>query len=194
LGALHEVRYHGIQVPENENTGSQDDSKSGPFEPLIGQKAQGCWLGYGSVLFLEFGEPQPLNDLRKHPPGEWGLSCDKILWRIEQGDRVLAGSEDDRPIMRSAIEQIDGRILVSGEISQSTGDSLLEFTDHLVLKTFVTTSEEDARWWLRHRYLRCTGAGVSAGLGRERSGSMTSRDAETLEEFSRVLWGAHFAD
>jgi hypothetical protein len=136
-------------VSENKNAGGRDDS--GPFAPLIGQKAQGCWLGYGSVLFLEFGEPQPLQDGQRHPQGEWSLSCDKILWRIEQGDHVLAGSEDDRPVMESAIEQINGRILVSGEISQSTGDSLLEFTDHLLVKTFVTTSEEDARWSFRHR-------------------------------------------
>ena len=135
---------------EDENAGSQDDPKPGPFAPLIGQKTQGCWLGYGSVLFLEFGEPQPINDLKRHHSGEWSLWCDKILWRIELGDRVLAGSEDARPLMESAIEQVNGRILVSGQISPSRGDSLLEFTDHLVLKTFVTTSEEDARWHFRH--------------------------------------------
>jgi hypothetical protein len=137
-------------VPENESAEGEEDSKSGPFAPLIGQKAQGCWLGYGSVLFLEFGEPQPVQDGWKHYRGEWSLSCDQILWRIEQGDRVLAGSEDDRPIMESAIEQINGRTLVAGQISCSTGDSLLEFTDHLVLKTFVITSEQDARWSFRH--------------------------------------------
>jgi len=136
-------------VPENERVKSPEDSNSEPFAPLIGQKAQGCWLGYGSVLFLEFGAPQPLQDRQRHPRGEWGLSCDNIQWRIEQGDRVLAGSADDRPVMESAIEQINGRILVSGDISQLTGDSLLEFTDHLVLKTFVITSEEDARWQFR---------------------------------------------
>ena len=27
-----------------------------PFHPLIGQEANRCWFGYGSVLFLEFGE------------------------------------------------------------------------------------------------------------------------------------------
>jgi hypothetical protein len=138
-------------VSENENAEGQDDSRPGPFAPLIGQKAQGCWLGYGSVLFLEFGEPQPLDDGSKHPRGEWGLSCHQILWRIEQGNRVLAGSYDDRPVIENAIEQMNGHMLVSGEISESTGDSLLEFTDHLVLKTFVITSEEDARWSFRHR-------------------------------------------
>ncbi len=53
--------------------------------------------------------------------------------------------------MEDAIEQLNGHILVSGEISESTGDSLLEFTDHVVLKTFVITSEEDARWSFRYR-------------------------------------------
>ncbi len=76
--------------------------------------------------------------------------CDQIYWRIEQGDHVLAGSEDDRPVMESAIDQINGRVLLSGQIAQLTGDSLLEFTDNLVLKTFVPTSEEDARWYLKH--------------------------------------------
>jgi len=71
--------------------------------------------------------------------------CDRILWRIEPGDGVLAGSEDDRPVMESPIQQINGRSLLSGH------DSILEFTDHLVLKTFVTTSQEDARWHFRHR-------------------------------------------
>ncbi|MGP0072937.1 MAG: hypothetical protein ACLPWF_13515 [Bryobacteraceae bacterium] len=52
--------------------------------------------------------------------------------------------------MENAIEQINGCALVSGEISPSTGDSRLEFTDKIVLKTFVLTSEEDARWNLKH--------------------------------------------
>jgi hypothetical protein len=136
-------------MPENESARSRDDSESGSFGPLVGQKAHGCWIGYGSVLFLEFGEPRPLDDPHRHPSGEWSLWCDRILWRIEQGDRVLAGSEDARSTMENAIEELNGRTLLSGQISPTTGDSLLEFTDHLVLKTFVTTSEEDARWQFR---------------------------------------------
>jgi hypothetical protein len=128
---------------------SQSAFKLGPFEPLIGQKAQGCWLGYGSVLFLEFGELQPLEDLGKHPSGEWTLWCDEILWRIEQGVHVLGGSEDDRSVMESAVDRINGHVLLSGEISELSGDSLLVFTDDLVLRTFVITTEEDARWNFR---------------------------------------------
>jgi hypothetical protein len=90
-----------------------ENSESAPFAPLIGQKAQGCWLGYGTALFLEFGEPQSPNDLRNHRSGEWSLWCDQILWRIEHEDRVLGGCEDDEPTMDRAIEQLNGHILSS---------------------------------------------------------------------------------
>jgi hypothetical protein len=157
-------------MPGNERIENQDSSKPGPFAPLIGQKAQGCWLGYASVLFLEFGESQPLNDVEAHPHGEWSLWCERMLWRIEHGDRVLAGAEDDRPMVESAIEEINGRVLVSGQISELTGDSLLEFTDRVVLRTFVDTSEEDARWSFKHKgadYVALgprLAAGTDAGL------------------------------
>lgn len=119
------------------------------FAPLIGQKAQGCWLGYGSVLFLEFGQPRPVGDGLNNPRGEWGLQCDWVEWRIELQDCILAGSEDDRATMESGIKQVDGKTLISGEILQPSGDSVLTFSDDLVVRTFIITTEEDARWNFR---------------------------------------------
>jgi hypothetical protein len=121
------------------------------FVLLVGQTAQGCWLGYGSVLFPEFGATQPPRERETHPRGELGLSCDLIEWRIEQRDNVLVGSEDDRVTMESGIRQIDGRSLVSAEVFRHSGDSVLTFSDDLVLHTFVISSEEDARWNFRDR-------------------------------------------
>lgn len=69
--------------------------------PLIGQTANGCWLGYGSVVFLEFGCLQPPGPGENHPRGEWGLWCEQIEWRIELGDSIIAGSEDDRATMEA---------------------------------------------------------------------------------------------
>jgi hypothetical protein len=40
-------------VPENENSESPNESNLGPFAPLIGKKAQGCWLGYAAAKVLE---------------------------------------------------------------------------------------------------------------------------------------------
>ena len=125
---------------------------NGLFAVLIGQKAQGCWVGYGSVLFPEFGEPQPIKNprLSSHHSGEWSLWCDRVLWRVEQGDRVLAGSEDERPEMEGAIEQINGRVLVSGQISQRQAIPCWSSPTISLLKTFVLTSEADARWQFNH--------------------------------------------
>ena len=103
------------------------------------------------MLFLEFGQPQTLRDGRAHPSGEWGLRNDQIEWRIEQRGRVIAGSEDDRATIESGVRQMDGKTFVSGEIFQSPGDSVLTFSDGLVLRTFVITSEEDSRWIFRDR-------------------------------------------
>jgi hypothetical protein len=126
-------------------------NSSSLFTPLIGQVAHGCWLGYGSVLFLEFGESQPLLDRSSHPKGDYGLWCDCIEWRIEKPDQVIAGSEDSRATMESGIQQIEGKTFVSGEISGPAGDSILRFSDGLIFRTFVITSEEKACWSFRDR-------------------------------------------
>jgi hypothetical protein len=138
-------------VPDLEDSKSPVERSIDPCTALIGQKAQGCWIGYGSTLFLEFGEPQPVEELQHHANGEWSLRCDQIIvWRIEQGDSVLAGSEDDRETMESAIQKMNGRTLVSAEISLLTGDALLEFSDDLLLKTFAEVSDE-IHWACKHR-------------------------------------------
>jgi hypothetical protein len=129
------------------------------FAPVVGQKANGCWLGYGSTLFLEFGERLTAGDLKNRKSGEWSMQCGSVLWRIEHGDCVLAGSEDDRSVMEAAIDQINGQPFMRGTISHLTGDSTLEFASNIVLRTFVLTSEEDARWSLRR------GAGEFQALG-----------------------------
>jgi hypothetical protein len=118
------------------------------FRVLLGQKANGCWLGYGSVLFLEFGEPIP-DDLKHHRSGEWSLWSDQILWRIEQGERVVAGSEDDRQKMEAAVAELNGHTLLSITIDPETRDSVLAFTEDFVLHTFVLTSEEETGWNFR---------------------------------------------
>jgi len=139
-------------VPDLEDSRSPAARSIDPCTALIGQKAQGCWIGYGSTLFLEFGESQPPEEHRHHPNGEWSLWCDGlVIWRIEQGDHVLGGSEDDRAIREIAIQTINGRTLVSARIAAATGDALLEFSESVLLKTFAITSEEDTRWACVHR-------------------------------------------
>jgi hypothetical protein len=118
------------------------------FARVIGQKTQG-WIGHGSVLFLEFGELRDRGDGGNIPRGEWTLSSDLILWRVEERDHILGGSEDDRATMEAAIQHIKGRTLVAAELVESSGDSIFMFSGDVVLKTFVLSSIDDARWRLR---------------------------------------------
>jgi hypothetical protein len=103
------------------------------------------------VLFLEFGQSQPLLDRENHPRGEFGLWCDWIEWHIERRGHVITGSEDDRAAMETGIAELEGMVFGYGELLLPSGDSILTFSDDLVLRTFVTTSEEDARWNFRDR-------------------------------------------
>jgi hypothetical protein len=160
------------------------------FASLIGQTARGCWLGYGNCLFLEFGESRPSGPRETHPRGEWGLWCDQIEWRIEQGDRVIAGSEDDRSTMEAGIHEINGKSFLSGEIFRS-GDSILTFSDGLILRTFVITAEEDANWNFRDQN------GDSSSFGPDhlpfastQPGVEVTRGTDRLQQLSSFLWNS----
>ncbi|MGO9062922.1 MAG: hypothetical protein ACLQU2_37010 [Candidatus Binataceae bacterium] len=164
------------------------------FAPLVGQMANGCWLGVGSVLFLEFGALQPAENAKHHPRGELALWADSVSWRLEQGERVIAGSCDDRATMNLAIERINGAIFVSGELLPS-GDSKLLFSGGLTLRTFVDATEEDARWVLRNRDGNVGALGPERVQGRTGTGtkiepeSITRSEAHGLPESSTVLMG-----
>ena len=153
------------------------------FAPLVRQVANGCWLGVGRALFLEFGALRPAENPKHHPRGELALWADSVSWRLEQSDRLLAGSCDDTATMNQAIEMINGAIFVSGELLPS-GDSNLYFAGGLTLRTFVDTMEEDARWVLRNR------DGNIGALGPERAKGYTRTDTK-IEPESFTLRETH---
>lgn len=67
-----------------------------PFiEALIGKRVSHVWRGYGSALFLEFGELVPGQILRNgkegNPDGELTLMIE-WSWRIENPRSILGGS------------------------------------------------------------------------------------------------------
>jgi hypothetical protein len=65
--------------------------------PLIGLPVSQIWQGYGSAIFLEFGD---LHSTRKRdgqpgsPRGEWSLMIE-WSWRIEGKRRIWCGSWSD---------------------------------------------------------------------------------------------------
>ncbi len=160
------------------------------FASLLGRTAQGCWLGHGNCLFLEFGQSQPPSPRETHPRGEWGLWCDQIQWRIELGDRLIAGSEDDRSTMEAGIHEINGKSFLTGEISPF-GDSTLAFSDSLLLRTFVITTEEDARWNFRDQKGDYSSLGTDhSSITSGQSGIQVSSGTDPLQQLSGFLWNS----
>ena len=94
--------------------------------------------------------------------------------------------------MNLAIERINGAVFISGELLPS-GDSRLFFSGGLTLRTFVDTTEEDARWVLRNRDGNVGALGpervqARAGIGtRIEPESITPSEAYGLLESSTVM-------
>ena len=67
--------------------------------PLIGLPVSHLWRGYGSALFLEFGQLRPSTTVRRdgslcNPTGEMSLMIE-WSWRIEGRRSILCGSWSD---------------------------------------------------------------------------------------------------
>ncbi|WP_017659615.1 hypothetical protein [Baaleninema simplex] len=115
------------------------------------------WQGIGSFLTFNFGKklpPEPIKStrlkrIRKTPlpdRGEWGLWIYMCGWRIEQGDRVLAGSNDDRSQIAFALQKLEGQIMTSVEISYPFGETIFIFDNEIILRTFPINYNECDDW------------------------------------------------
>lgn len=83
---------------------------SRPFvEALVGKKISHIWRGYGSTLFVEFGDLAP-GKVRKgkegNPVGELTLMMD--FWRIENPRSVLVGAWSSEGKWQKAFERLLG--------------------------------------------------------------------------------------
>ncbi|NET57600.1 MAG: hypothetical protein F6K47_15995 [Symploca sp. SIO2E6] len=75
------------------------------IKPIISHKAWGASLGVGSFITLEFGNPLPSSKERQKTHGEWHLWIYCCAWRIEEGNEVLASSEDPRAKIESSMAE-----------------------------------------------------------------------------------------
>lgn len=74
------------------------------FQPLIGQKAWGAKIGWGSFVTIEFGLKR-LQDHHYH--GDWHLWLYQCDWTLKSKTHELANSESKRPLMQAAIENLN---------------------------------------------------------------------------------------
>lgn len=127
--------------------------------PLVGRAAWGCRLGHGSFVTLEFGEPQPATGDVVH--GAWHLWVYGCAWRVERGDELLAGSDDDRDAMATAAHALDGLELEDVTVHAPGLDATWRFSGGCCLRLFSMSALQGEHWLV---YLP-DGQVLSAGPG-----------------------------
>jgi hypothetical protein len=114
---------------------------------LVGKAPWRVRLGHGSFVTMDFGRRLPRDSDLSQEHGEWHLSIYLSAWRLDSDSRIVAGSEDSREIMESALTQLEGMTLdrVSVE-SPSLGLKL--WFGPLVMNVFPTYSRDSEHWML----------------------------------------------
>ncbi|MBG1265343.1 hypothetical protein [Nostoc sp. WHI] len=116
--------------------------------PLLGQKTWGVSLGFGSFLTLEFGQPLPPSNEHQKIHGEWHLWLYNCVWRLEEEDRILAASGDERDQLETAIHRLDNLTLQSIDLLPPAWDAVFTFEHQVVLRLFAIYSQDYDHWFL----------------------------------------------
>jgi hypothetical protein len=113
----------------------------GLLTPLMGLTAWQCELGVGSMFTVEFGEPW--TDVDGAVRGRWHLWVTMAAWRLETGDRVLAGCEDHRSRLAEVLPALNGRRLAGISVDPVTFETVFDFsTTRLVTFPHFTVPAE----------------------------------------------------
>ena len=112
---------------------------------MTGMTLSEFWRGYGSAIFLEFGELTPNGKRRdgseRHPLGEFTVGIE-WSWRIENASSIVCGSWSDEEHWQPAFDLLRNRIL-SGLTSYARLPELdIEFDNQHHLLSFNTTDEQ----------------------------------------------------
>lgn len=110
------------------NTGSTREFKMGELhvfpvdrlsEAFTGHRCVTAWLGYGTVLFLGFGETVlPIRDKDgRHTQPSFELETNFSDWRINGPINAWSGNSN-REVLIAAAESLIGEAILSGEVGQ----------------------------------------------------------------------------
>lgn len=127
---------------------------------LIGQPISHVWRGYGSAVFIEFGDltPTTIRDgTQGHPVGQASLGVE-WSWRIEDNVRILSGSWSDEDRWEPALARLrDARLaslslfgrLPEVELSTDQGVRFISFstTDGQPQWHVVDRRNDPAQWF-----------------------------------------------
>ena len=121
-------------------------------KPLIGLPVSHVWQGYGSAIFLEFGELQPRvrrNRTLGNPEGEYTLGIE-WSWRIEGKRRIWCGSWSESVKWPGVFARLKGAKVDSVRLYGRLPEIEMTFSNGLHLLSMMT-AEGDPEWALTKR-------------------------------------------
>ncbi len=117
------------------------------FRPLIGQKAWGASVGWGSFVTIEFGRKHLYH---RHYHGDWHLWLYQCDWSLNSNGRCLANSESKKRVMQLAIDNLNGAELTDLSFDSQRTITELVFENHLHLrcKPYADATADEDYWLL----------------------------------------------
>jgi hypothetical protein len=118
------------------------------IQPLIGMTVSLPWKGYGTAIFLELGQLEPVESKRqRYNKGEacisgmWG-------WRVESGCEVLFGSFNSNQEIEGGILSLLGTTIESLSIIGLVPELEIQFSNGNCLRSIVMVSGQP-EWAIR---------------------------------------------
>src|SRR5712692_198106 len=117
------------------------------FRPLIGQKAWGASVGWGSFVTVEFGSKHLYH---RHYHGDWHLWLYQCHWSLNSNGRCLADSESKRKVIQLAIDNLNGSKLTHFSFDSQRAITEFVFDNHLDLrcKPYAEAAPDEDYWIL----------------------------------------------
>ena len=116
---------------------------------LIGLPVSRVWQGYGSAIFLEFGDVQPRrrrDGSPGNPRGQWTLMIE-WSWRIEGKKKIWCGSWSDGARWPRVFSRLQGAKVVSASLFGRLPEIVLRLSNGLSVVSMMT-AEGDPAWGL----------------------------------------------
>lgn len=171
------------------------DSFVALVQPLIGLPVSLPWKGYGSTIFLEVGQLQPLESKRqRHQNGQACISIDGD-WRVENGSAILYGSSCSRPDINNGIAALREARIETLSLFGEVPELVIRFSNGHCLRS-MSMATGGPEWTIRldqDRWLSIKDGELIVGDG---TAGFSEQESESFEPESMAAsrWGVPRAD
>ncbi len=143
------------------------------FQPLLGQKAWGAKVGWGSFVTIEFGAKR-LQHHRYH--GYWHLWLYHCDWTLCSENHEMTDSESKKGLMQTAIDNLNQLELISLSFDPQQMATEFVFEGNLRLKCRpYPDSTPDEQYWMLFTPDKQVASLTTKGLRYEPVGDTTER-------------------